>query len=127
MNHLLTQHLRRAVVALPLALFTAATAHAEAAAAPTGGGFAELIPLILIFVIFYFLLIRPQQKRMKEHKQMLDDLKKGDRIVTGGGVYGTITDLKEREVRVEIADGIKIRVRRDTIAALANDAEKTEE
>ncbi len=94
-------------------------AHAEAAAAGAQGGFASLVPLILIMVIFYFLLIRPQQKRMKQHRAMVESLKKGDKIVTSGGIFGQIVDVKEDVLKVEIADGVRIRIKRDSVAALA--------
>ncbi len=82
------------------------------------GGFASLIPLILIMVIFWVLLIRPQQKRMKEHAEMIKALKKGDKVITGGGVYGRITHVKDNVATVEIADGVAIKVKQDTIAGL---------
>ena len=92
---------------------------APAAGAPpmsSGDAFMSFLPLILIFVIFYFLLIRPQQKRMKEHQTMLDALKKGDPVVTGGGILGTITKVgPDDEVTVEIAENVRIRVLKGTI------------
>lgn len=95
-------------------------AFAQAAgAAPDGGIFAQLMPLLLIFVVFYFLLIRPQQKKQKVHKEMLGALRRGDRVMTGGGILGTITKVKnDTEVQVEIADGIKVLVARDTISTV---------
>jgi len=109
-------------VSLTLASLTAAfgiitPAHAAGA---ESGGFASLIPLILIMVVFYFLLIRPQQKRVKDHRNMVESLKKGDKIITGGGLYGTITDVKDNEMRVEIAEGVRVRVKRDTIIGLSD-------
>ena len=86
--------------------------------AQAGAGIASLVPLILIMVIFYFLLIRPQQKRLKEHKNMVAGLKKGDRVITGGGIYGTITEVKDDYVRLEIANGVRVKVKSDTIASL---------
>ncbi len=86
--------------------------------AQAGAGIASLVPLILIMVIFYFLLIRPQQKRLKEHKNMVAGLKKGDRVITGGGIYGTITEVKDDYVRLEIASGVRVKVKSDTIASL---------
>ncbi|MCY3877696.1 MAG: preprotein translocase subunit YajC [Rhodobacteraceae bacterium] len=81
------------------------------------GGFTSLVPLILIFVIMYFLLIRPQQKKVKEHKAMVEALKRGDNIVTQGGIIGRIARVKDDgEVEVEIADGVKVRVVRSTIS-----------
>ncbi len=85
-----------------------------------GGGFASFVPLILIMVIFYFLLIRPQQKRVKEHRNVIEALKKGDKVITGGGFYGTVTDVKEDFMKVEIADGVRVKVKRDTIVGLSD-------
>ena len=73
------------------------------------------LPLILIFVVFYFLLIRPQQKRMKEHRTMLQALRRGDRIVTGGGMIGTITRAGDEELTIEVADGVRVKVLRSTV------------
>ncbi len=87
--------------------------------APAANGFAQLVPLILIMVIFYFLLIRPQQKRLKQHRAMVESLKKGDKIITNGGIHGTITDVKDDFLKVEIADGVRIRLQRDAVASLA--------
>ncbi len=83
------------------------------------GGFdiVSLMPLVLIFVVFYFLLIHPQRKKMKEHKAMLADLRRGDRIVTSGGIMGLITKVEnENEMMVEIAQGVRVRVARSMIA-----------
>jgi len=77
-----------------------------------------LIFMGVIFAIFYFLLIRPQQKRQKEHRQLLDNLKKGDRIVTTGGLHGTIAGLSETVVTLEIADKVKVKVGRSYIAGV---------
>src|SRR3954454_20906459 len=93
------------------------TAYAQAADGM--GGAASLmsfLPLVLIFVVFYFLLIRPQQKKLKEHKGMLEALRRGDRVVTGGGIIGTITKIgADDELVVEIAEGVRVRVLRSTI------------
>ena len=86
------------------------------------GGFAGFIPLILMFVIFYFLLIRPQQKRTKEHRQMVSNLKKGDRIVTSGGIHGRITGMDDATLTVEIADKVRVKVARGNVSALAQQA-----
>lgn len=91
---------------------------AYAQGAPAGGGDALLtfLPLILIFVVFYFLLIRPQQKRQKEHKAMVAALKRGDRVVTAGGLYGTVSKIvDDAEMEVEIAEGVKVRMLRGTV------------
>ena len=85
----------------------------------TGGGFGgmeSLLPLVLIFVVFYFLLIRPQQKKQKTHREMLEALRRGDRIVTAGGIVGTITKASETELTVEISEGIKVKVMRGMIS-----------
>ena len=77
----------------------------------------QFLPLVLIFVVFYFLLIRPQQRKAKDHKTMLDALRRGDRIVTGGGIIGTVARVENAdEVTVDIADGVRVRVLRSTIS-----------
>ncbi|MDX8398265.1 MAG: preprotein translocase subunit YajC [Mariprofundaceae bacterium] len=102
-----------------IAAIIASTTPALAADASSTSSFTQLVPLILIMVIFYFLLIRPQQKRAKEHRNMVEGLKKGDKIITTGGIHGSITDVKDDTVKVEIADGVRIMVQRDTILALS--------
>lgn len=86
--------------------------------AGTSSGFVSLIPLVLIFVIFYFLLLRPQIKRAKEHRKMVGSLAKGDEIVTNGGMLGRITRLDEEFVAVEVADGVVVRVQRSAISQM---------
>jgi preprotein translocase subunit YajC len=88
-------------------------------------GIESIIPLILIFGIMYFLLIRPQQKKLKEHQAMVAALRRGDQIVTQGGVIGKVTKVKdtESEVEVEIAKGVTVRVVRSTIATVMNKTE----
>lgn len=86
-------------------------------APPAGGGFMGLLPLILIFVVFYLFLIRPQMKQAKEHKQMVEALSKGDEIVTSGGVVGKITKIGESFIHVEIAPEIEIKVQRHAVSA----------
>jgi preprotein translocase subunit YajC len=82
-----------------------------------GGGLGAFAPIILIFVVFYFLLIRPQQKKVKQHRDMLSVVKRGDRVLTGGGIIGTVTRVKDNdELVVEIADGVKINVLRSTLS-----------
>jgi preprotein translocase subunit YajC len=83
-----------------------------------GGLFGSLIPLILIFVIFYFLLIRPQQKRTKEHKNMIENLKKGDKIITSGGVYGVIEAVGTNTITVKVGENVKIKLGKAYVAAL---------
>jgi preprotein translocase subunit YajC len=84
--------------------------------AGAGGGMWTFLPLILMFVIFYFLLIRPQQKKAKEHRQFLDNLKRGDRVVTAGGLHGEITGLSDQTVTLEIAEKIRVKVGRGFIS-----------
>ena len=83
-----------------------------------GGMFGALMPLILIFVIFYFLLILPQRRKQKEHREMVRNVKKGDKIITTGGLYGTITKLKKNYVEIEVANQVKLRVQRNCISQL---------
>lgn len=78
----------------------------------------QFIPLILMFVIFYFLLIRPQQKKAKEHREMIASLKKGSRVITSGGIHGTITGVDETTVTLEIAENVRIKVTRNNISAV---------
>jgi len=83
-----------------------------------GGGTESLmglLPLVLIFGVFYFLLIRPQNKRQKEHREMVAGLSVGDEVVTSGGVLGKITEVKEQFVRVQVADGVELKVQRHTL------------
>ena len=81
-------------------------------------GFASFIPLILMFVIFYFLLIRPQQKRSKDHRSMISNLKKGDRIVPSGGLHGRITGLDDTTLTVEIADKVRVKISRGNVGGI---------
>ena len=90
-------------------------AYAQAAGAPVGSGFEMFLPFVLIIVIFYFLLWRPQQKKMKQHKEMLGGLKRGDRVVTGGGIIGRIARDEGDELIVEIAPEVRVRVVRATV------------
>jgi len=81
-----------------------------------GGGFAALVPLLLMFAIFYFLLIRPQQKKQKKHRELLTSLKKGDMVVTVGGLHGRITGLTETVITLEIAEKVRVKVGRSFIS-----------
>jgi preprotein translocase subunit YajC len=94
-----------------------------AASGSTGSTILSFLPFILIFVIFYFLLILPQQKRAKKLKAMLEALKKGDKVVTSSGIWGTITNLGKETVTVQVADNTKIKVQRDHIARVRGDEE----
>ena len=101
----------------------ATPAYAQAAGG-AGGAFAQLMPLILIFAIMYFLLIRPQQKKAKQHAAMVAAVRRGDQVVTQGGLIGKVTKVKEdNEVEVEIADGVKVRVVQSTITNVINKTE----
>ncbi|SCY11420.1 preprotein translocase subunit YajC [Paracoccus tibetensis] len=102
----------------------ATPAYAQAAGgAGAGAAFAQFIPLILIFAIMYFLMIRPQQKRLKQHREMVGALKKGDQVVTQGGILGKVTTVRDDELEVEIAQGVRIRVVRSTIAQVVSRTE----
>jgi preprotein translocase subunit YajC len=102
----------------------ATPAYAQAAGAGAGSAFASFIPLILIFAIMYFLLIRPQQKKLKEHKAMIEALRRGDQVVTQGGIVGKVTKVQEDGmVEVEIAEGVKVKVMKGTIAQVMNKTE----
>jgi preprotein translocase subunit YajC len=90
----------------------------DAGGASAQSGFASLIPLILIFVIFYFLLLRPQMKRAKEHKKMVSSLAKGDEVVTTGGLLGKITKVDDNFAAVEIADGVVVRMQKAAITSM---------
>ncbi len=83
-----------------------------------GSAFGAFIPLILMFVIFYFLLIRPQQKKAKQHREMLTALKKGDHVVSSGGLHGVITGLTDDVVTMEIAPKIRVKVSRGSVSAV---------
>ena len=90
------------------------------AAAPQGQGDAltSLLPLVFIFIVFYFLLIRPQSKKAKEHKQMVEALTKGDEVVTNGGLLGRITKVGDNFVELEVADGVIVKVQRQAATSL---------
>ena len=91
----------------------------------SGSGFAQFVPLILIFVIFYFFLIRPQQKRIKDHKAMVASLKRGDEVVTSGGIIGKIDKvLDDDKIDLIISDDVMVRVVKSTIQSLATDSSK---
>ncbi|MFC1853119.1 preprotein translocase subunit YajC [candidate division CSSED10-310 bacterium] len=92
-----------------------------------GGGISFFLPMIVIFAIFYFLLIRPQSKKQKEHQEVLNTLKKGDRILTTGGIYGTIVNIKDQIVQVKIADKVKIQISRSAISGLVPEDQEAEQ
>ncbi|HEY5931973.1 MAG TPA: preprotein translocase subunit YajC [Nitrospira sp.] len=90
------------------------------------GGFVSLIPFLLIFIIFYFLMIRPQQKKQKQLQTLLDALKKGDKVVTTSGIWGTITNMGKETVTLQIADNTKIKMQRDNVARVRGEDEDKE-
>tara|TARA_B100001029_G_scaffold171220_1_gene167815 strand:- start:2185 stop:2472 length:288 start_codon:yes stop_codon:yes gene_type:complete len=91
----------------------------------SGQGIAQFIPLILIFVIFYFFLIRPQQKRVKDHKAMVEALKRGDEIITSGGIIGTIDRVMDDDrIEVVVADNVKVQIIKSTITSLLQKKEE---
>ena len=99
----------------------------DAAGQQGGGGMSSIIMMVVIFAIFYFILIRPQQKKMKEHKKLVDDLKKGDEIVTSGGIYGTVEGLTPETLTVKIAEGTKVKITRSSVAAVITEKDKAKE
>jgi len=103
-------------------MFGTSIAHA-AGAAPAGlNQLGQFVPLVLIFVVFYFLLIRPQQKKAKEHQDFLSSMKKGDVVVSSGGLIGTITGLTDTVITLEVADNVRVKVSRPYITGTANTA-----
>ena len=105
-------------------LISPAFAQAAPSTDPTGG-FSAMIPIVLVFVIFYFLMIRPQQKKVKDHRAVLEAVRRGDRIVTNGGIVGLVTKVlaDERQLEVEIADGVRVRVMRDMVSTVLSKTE----
>ncbi len=98
-----------------------ALAQTAAAAAPQASVASTLIQLALIFIVFYFILIRPQQKKISQHQAMLEAIKKGDKIITGGGIYGTVTKADGIKLEVKIAEGLTVTVNRATVRDVVND------
>ncbi|MGE8943516.1 preprotein translocase subunit YajC [Leptospira interrogans] len=101
------------------------------AQAPGGGGsdfMLQLVPILLMFVIFYFLLFRPQQQRAKQHREMVNNLRRGDTVVTAGGIIGKVTKVKDdNEIEVEVADQTRIRVVKSTVAEVRAKGEPVKE
>lgn len=93
----------------------------------TGNPLFSFLPLILIFVVFYFLLILPQQRKQKQHQKLMDSLQKGDRVITSAGIYGTIANMKDQIVSVVIADGVKIDIDRGHIVSKVSSVSRSEE
>ncbi len=105
----------------------ATPAFAQAAGGGATSAIASFLPLILIFAIMYFLLIRPQQKKVKEHQKMVEALRRGDQVVTAGGLVGKVTKVREDgEIEVELAENVKVRVVKSTIATVRSKTEPVE-
>lgn len=105
-------------------------AWAQAAGGAAGGTESMLVslaPMVLIFIVFWFLLIRPQQKKAKEHRAMVAALKRGDRVVTNGGIFGQVAHVADDHLMVEIAEGVKIKLARDAVAAIPGKPEPKKE
>jgi preprotein translocase subunit YajC len=94
------------------------SAYAQAAGGAQPNAFLQLLPLVLIFVVFYFLLIRPQAKRAKEHKAMVGALAVGDEVVMNGGMLGKVTEAGDQFLTVEVADGVRVKIQRHTVASV---------
>jgi preprotein translocase subunit YajC len=94
------------------------SAYAQAAGAPQPNMIMQLLPLVLIFVVFYFLLIRPQAKRAKEHKAMVAALSVGDEVATSGGILGKVTEVSDQFLTIEVAEGVRVKVQRHTVSGL---------
>jgi preprotein translocase subunit YajC len=88
------------------------------------GMLTSLLPLVMIFVVFYFLLIRPQQKKAKEHKQMLDNIKKGDKVITSGGIYGLVESVATNTLVLKVAENVKVKVGKGYIATVRSAADE---
>mgnify|MGYP003450010501 FL=1 len=97
-----------------------------AASGGGAGGILSLVPFLLIFVIFYFLLIRPQQQKQKQQQTLLDAIKKGDKVVTTSGIWGTVTNLGKDTVTLQIADNTKVKMQRENISRLRTEDEDKE-
>ncbi len=107
------------------ALFLLAQAAAPSAAGAAPNPIMQFVPLVFIFVIFYFLLIRPQQKKAKDHQKLVASVQTGDQVVTNAGMHGVITNVKETTVMVRVADNVKIEFDRAAIATVIRDSSKT--
>lgn len=96
-------------------------AYAQAAAGATGGTSAfliQIVPLVLLFVIFWFLIIRPQQQKLKAHRAMVDAVKKGDEVVTGGGLIGKVSKVTDNELEIELSPTVKVRALKGTLSSV---------
>ena len=104
------------LISLPSVWAQAAAAEGGKPVGPMGGGLMGLTPWILIFVVFYFLLIRPQQKQAGEHKKMIDELKKGDRVLTQSGFYATISAIKGKDLEVKLNEDVKVLMSKSSVS-----------
>ncbi len=109
------------MLSFPSALF-AATAATPAPTAGLGASIAGFAPLVFIFLIFYFLVIRPQQKKLREHNKLLDSIKKGDKVIASGGLLGTVTkvDASNGHLHIEVATGVEVRVLKSSVSEVLN-------
>ena len=94
----------------------------QAATATEGSGWSSIIMIVLMFVVIYFFMIRPQQKRQKEIKNFRDSIKNGDKVITAGGIYGKVKDVKESTITLEIADNVRITIDKNSVYANAIDS-----
>jgi preprotein translocase subunit YajC len=104
----------------------ATPAYAQAAAGGAAGSLISFVPILLIFAIMYFLMIRPQQKKMKDHKKMIEAVRRGDQVVTSGGMIGKVVKVADGEVEVELAPNVKVRVIKSTLAQVTSKTEPAE-
>ena len=93
-------------------------AWAQAAAAPQGGGIESILLILGMFAVLYFLMIRPQMKRQKEHKSMLEKIKRGDEVLTNGGIAGKVTDIGDNFITIEVAENVRIRVQKGAVGSV---------
>jgi preprotein translocase subunit YajC len=107
-------------------LATPAFAQAAGGTAGAAGGLISFVPILLIFAIMYFLMIRPQQRKVRDHKAMVEALRRGDQVVTSGGLIGKVTKIADNEVEVELAPNVKVRVVRSTISQVVSKTEPVE-
>jgi len=110
---------------LTLTPFTNLVVLAQAAPSPGGGGLVQFLPIVFMFAAMYFFIIAPQRKKQKEHDKMVSELKSGEEVVTNGGIYGTITNVKDDRFVLKIADNTKIEVTKTCIAMVLGKGAKT--
>ena len=115
------------LAAAALSALVAVPAFAQAQGGGAGAIVTQLVPLVLIFAIMYFLLIRPQQKKLKDHQKMVEALRRGDTIVTSGGLIGKVTRVEDAQLEVEIAPGVKVKIVRATVSNILSKTEPAPE